>query len=121
MIANLHIEKINGKILWRDNDTEVEVPLVDIDSACEFPNNDLVVALVGTNDFPISLIGFNADGTERFRVYAPKGFIFSYLSTHPKVSMTVVCLANTPIDGWSDWHFAINPKNGALTRHCPAY
>lgn len=56
-----------------------------------------------------------------FVIEAPKNFSFSYLVKHPNASVAVVCGGDQAVEGWYDWHFSINPKNGSLERLAPAY
>ncbi|MBB6253217.1 hypothetical protein [Nitrospirillum iridis] len=49
------------------------------------------------------------------------GFSFYYLTPHPDAGVSIVCVTDTPINGWQDWHFAYSGGKKALVRLGPAY
>ena len=70
-----------------------------------------------------SVLCLSLNGDYIYTIKPPIGWSIRYLTTHSTAKVAVVCSSeNGVVDSWfSDWHFAINPDNGELTRHCPAY
>jgi len=108
-------------VSWSLGDKQISIEINDLKDAHLYAKGKTVLALAGEGNYPSTLLGYNVDGTKKFEVAAPEGFIFSYLTEHPEFGIAVVCGGNEKIDGWYDWHFAIDVKTGKLTRHCPAY
>ena len=118
---NFLVDKNNNAITWQFNGELISVACQDLDNAYLFSKNNLILALVGKKNYPEMLIGFNEKGTRKFEVNAPEGFQFAYLTEHPTAGVAVVCGSDERVDGWMDWHFAVDPVTGELKRHCPAY
>ncbi len=66
----------------------------------------------------LEVYGF--DGSRLASIGPPSGFDFYYLSEHAQHGVSVVCVANAPINGWYDWHFRIDIDNGRVVRTSPA-
>lgn len=69
---------------------------------------------------PESLLVFGWDGQMRRTFSPPPGFKLYYLTSNAQVGVSVVCITSTPIDGWTDWQFAMNLETGELERLSPS-
>ncbi|NLP14220.1 MAG: hypothetical protein GX383_07095 [Clostridium sp.] len=118
-VKNFTVNK--NVISWELNDGKISIAIDWLKNAYLYSKGKTILVLVGQVDFPSSLLGYSVDGKKKFEVAAPEGFVFSYITAHPEVGVCVVCGGKEKIDGWYDWHFAIDVKIGKLTRHCPAY
>jgi hypothetical protein len=118
-IGELTVDK--DIVSWSFSNKPVSIKINHLKDACLYAKGKTVLALAGEGNYPSTLLGYNVDGTPKFEVTAPAGYIFSYITEHPEVGVAVVCGGNEKVDGWYDWHFAIDTKTGKLTRHCPAY
>lgn len=108
-------------VSWKLGDNQVSIEIDNLEGAYLYLEGKTVLALTGEGNSPPKLIGYSIYGTRKFEVAAPGGFAFSYITRHPEVGVAVVCGGNEKVDGWYDWHFAIDVKTGKLTRHYPAY
>lgn len=118
-IKNFFVDKEQEKISWLTLGEEISIIIPNIDQAI-LSNNSLILSLTGTDIYPELLVGYNIKGKEIFKTEAPKGFIFSYFTTHPDIGISVVCGADEKINSWYDWHFSIDKVTGKLKRYCPA-
>ena len=66
------------------------------------------------------LVLFDADGAPAGAIEAPPGYRLSHLVETPD-RLLVVGQGEAPVDGWQDWHFAIDVRSATLTRAGPAY
>jgi hypothetical protein len=66
------------------------------------------------------LLLFDADGAPAGAIAAPPGYRLSHLVETPE-RLLVVGQGEAPVDGWHDWHFAIDVRSATLTRASPAY
>lgn len=121
MLSNLRTDRASGHVSWISAGQSVRVHVPDVDSARIDPASDRVFVLSARTRFPDRLFGFDASGRQLFCVTPPDGTQFSYLTSHPQSPMAVVCTARHQIDGWNDWHYAVDPDTGQLTRLSPAY
>lgn len=120
-IKNLLVDKGKDSLSWDFKGQHVEIMCPNVDQAIVSVKQKAIVALIAKNDIPILLKAFTLDGVEIFQAAAPSPFNFYYLSNHPEVDISVVCITENPIDGWRDWHFGIDVKKKEIFRHCPAY
>ena len=51
----------------------------------------------------------------------PPGFVFYYLTSHPQLGVSIVCVSEELVEGWRDWHFSYDPVSNKLVRAIPAY
>ncbi|MDB5692908.1 MAG: hypothetical protein JWO81_1971 [Alphaproteobacteria bacterium] len=65
---------------------------------------------------PEGLTTLSTDGGRAF-IPAPAGYTLSHFAE----GAIVVGRGETPVDGWWDWHFEVDPENAALRRLGPAY
>jgi hypothetical protein len=115
------VDTKESTISWSLNGTPVSVNCPNLEGARLFPKSDIVLAISGENGLCTTLVGFSVEGMRKFEVAAPEGFLFSYLIEHVTAGIAVVCAGEKYIEGWYDWHFAVDPSSGKLSRHCPAY
>jgi hypothetical protein len=66
------------------------------------------------------LLLFDADGAPAGAIEAPPGYRLSHLVETPD-RLLVVGQGEAPVDGWHDWHFAIDARGATLSRAGPAY
>lgn len=66
------------------------------------------------------LLLFGPDGAPAGAIEAPPGYRLSHLVETPD-RLLVVGQGEAPVDGWHDWHFAIDVRSATLTRTSPAY
>ena len=99
----------------------ISIVCENLKSAYLYENVNTILALSGEGNSYSSLIGFSVEGERKFEVGPPDGFSFYYLTNHPKVEASVICVSEKYVDGWTDWYFSVDISNGNLTRLCPAY
>ncbi|CAM2010605.1 hypothetical protein [Acanthopleuribacter pedis] len=124
MIEELDVDETAGKVRWRFQGKRVEAESANAlnGSALYFETGGFVGVMNGVKRDTHHVDCFDPrDGRLMFQVKAPEGFSISYLANHPDAAAAVVCGADEKVDGWYDWHFAIDPKNGSLKRISPAY
>lgn len=109
------------RLQWKDDSCTVDFSVSDLDSALDYPSDGVVLALVGPGSPPPELVAFDAVGRTLFRVGAPPGWKFYYLTRHSQVSPVVVCISTSNSGAFTDWHFAVDAETGELSKHCPAY
>ena len=66
------------------------------------------------------LLLFTPDGVPAGAIDAPPGYRLSHLVETPN-RLLVVGQGDVAVDGWHDWHFAIDAEKAALARAGPAY
>ena len=66
------------------------------------------------------LLLFDPDGAPAGAIAPPPGYRLSHL-VETADRLLVVGQGEAAIDGWHDWHFAIDARAGALSRAGPAY
>jgi len=66
------------------------------------------------------LLLFDPGGAPAGAIEAPPGYTLSHLVETPD-RLLVVGQGEAAVDGWHDWHFAIDARDAALTRAGPAY
>lgn len=120
-IKKLLVDKDKGFVSWDSDSGHIEISCPTVDHAIVSDMRRMVFILSNKNNKPFLLQVFDFNGNEIYSSEAPKSFSFYYLSNHPDVDVSVVCVCDEPIDGWRDWHFGINLKEKKLYRHCPAY
>ena len=120
-INDLLVDKERKTVSWDFKGHFVEITCPSVDQAIASVKQKAIVALIAKNNIPILLKAFTLDGIEIFQAAAPSPFNFYYLSNHPEVDISVVCITENPIEGWSDWHFGINIQKKKSFRHSPAY
>jgi hypothetical protein len=66
------------------------------------------------------LLLFDPAGAPAGAIEPPPGYTLSHLIETPD-RLLVVGQGEAAVDGWPDWHFAIDARNGTLSRAGPAY
>ncbi|HEV2817493.1 MAG TPA: hypothetical protein VGW40_09780 [Allosphingosinicella sp.] len=66
------------------------------------------------------LLLFAPDGAPAATIDPPPGYRLSHLVEAPD-RLLVVGQGDAAVDGWHDWHFAIDAAKAALVRAGPAY
>ena len=66
------------------------------------------------------LLLFDPDGAAAGAIDPPPGFRLSHLVETPE-GLLVVGQGDSPIEGWHDWHFAVDVRGATLRRAGPAY
>ena len=66
------------------------------------------------------LLLFDRSGAPAGTIDAPPGYRLSHLVEMPD-RLLVVAEGEVPLDGWNDWHFAIDAAGARLERAGPAY
>jgi len=120
-VSEFLVEKNEGLIRWNLRKTPISIALRNIDQAMLDKINNTVFVLTGVNELPTYLHIYSSDGVEIMRTMAPVGFQFYYLSEYPKQGVSIVCVADNPVDGWRDWHFGFDFQKKELFRINPAY
>lgn len=120
-ISEFLIEKNEGLIRWNFRKSPISIPLKNIDQAIVDKINNTVFVLTGVNELPTDLYIYSDDGMEIMRKKAPIGFQFYYLSEYPKHGVSIVCVAEKPIEGWQDWHYGVDYQKKELFKIGPAY
>jgi len=118
-LGNLSVNKRTGEVSWLRKEKKNIVSINNVHQAMATDDQEVIV-LSGKGEFPSILSGYTPEGEQTFHVPPPKGYTFSYLTMHPEVGVAVVCGGDERKDGWYDWHFAINPHDGSMKRHCPS-
>jgi hypothetical protein len=108
------------KTSWKINDIEVSINVDHIVNAKYYENSGLVAYLAGQNPHnPERLVVFNVAGKEIFDIGKPNGYLYIYLSSHPKAEVVVVCgvvdIENSN-ESWSDFYFGLNQETGNLEK-----
>lgn len=117
----LSLDRQKGTLSWIFDGQDITIDCPGVDQAIISDKQRAIITLAGEDNTPSVLIAFAFDGSEIFRASAPSPFNFYYLSNHPEVDVSVVCVTREPIDGWRDWHFGVDVKQKKIFRHCPAY
>jgi len=81
------------------------------------PVSGLQVALSAESG---ELLLFDADGAPAGAIAPPPGYRLSHLVETPD-RLLVVGQGEAAVDGWHDWHFAIDARGFTLSRAGPAY
>jgi hypothetical protein len=66
------------------------------------------------------LLLFGPGGAPAGAIEPPPGYRFSHLVETPE-RLLVVGQGEAAVDGWHDWHFAIDARSATLSRAGPAY
>lgn len=66
------------------------------------------------------LLLFAPDGAAAGEIGPPPGYRLSHLVATPD-RLLVVAQGEAAVDGWHDWHFAIDARAATLARAGPAY
>ncbi len=122
-ISEIKVNEQRESLEWKCTcqTQKIFIKLTGISQAMPHPKTNEVFALSGTEGQPGLLSIFSCSGEELGVILPPEGFQFYYLSDHPEVVISVVCVSSMPVEGWRDWHFGIDVQNSRLYRHCPAY
>jgi len=118
-IQNLVLREDSAE--WNYNNKKVVVPLEKIEQAEISDLTNSVYVLLKGDRLPSILKIFSETGHEIETTSAPEGFQFYYLTQHPDLGVSIVCVTSNPIEGWRDWHFGYDFNKRSLFRHCPAY
>ena len=81
------------------------------------PVSGLAVALSAAGD---RLLLFDADGAPAGAIASPPGYRLSHL-VETADGLLVVGQGKAAVDGWHDWHFAVDVRSRTLNRAGPAY
>ncbi|WP_141215578.1 hypothetical protein [Hahella sp. CCB-MM4] len=120
-ICGVVADKNKGTLTWKCRDQNISINLDGIDQAVADVKQNVVVVLTDVSTLPEILLVFSCDGKKLASFSPPDGFQFYYLSEHPELGASVVCVSSNSIDGWHDWHFGLDLKGHSLFRHCPSY
>jgi hypothetical protein len=115
------VEVRRDGITWMFEGKRVTCPLKRVDSVMMDKKRRLVFALIGGGPSSDELVCFLTNGEEKFRVRSPAGFHLRHLARGVNGDVQVVCGSSEEVDGWYDWHFAIDENTGALRRAEPSY
>ncbi|HEY9060822.1 MAG TPA: hypothetical protein VIO64_10030 [Pseudobacteroides sp.] len=114
-------DKALSTISWCLDGKPTVINCENLHDARLFLREETILALTGEGDFPSILFGFSIEGSKKFEVPPPDGFLFSYFTQHATTNIAVVCIAKTYMEGRSDWHYSIDTQSGNLTKLSPAY
>lgn len=114
-------DKALSTISWYLDGKQIVIKCENLHDARLFLREETILALAGEGDFPSILLGFSIDGSKKFEVPPPEGFLFSYFTQHTTTNIAVVCIAKTYKEGWSDWYYSIDIKSGNMIKLNPAY
>jgi hypothetical protein len=120
-IENFDVNKTEGMLHWIFLNRQVSVAIKNIDQALVDDVHKVIVVLSDADKLPKSLLVFSGDGEKLFKITSSSELQFYYLSEHPELGVSVVCVFPDPVDGWRDWHFGIDFQKKELFRHCPSY
>lgn len=112
----------NECIGWDYKNNKIILNVKNIQQIKLYEKKEIALLLVGEKiNIAEKLYVYSFSGEERFNLFPPQGFSFSYLTNHPEVEIAIVCSSENSIEGWYDWHFSLDIKTGNLKRYCPAY
>ncbi|GEM_PF-2165216 len=121
MINNLNLDSKNSIVSWENEGVQVSYNYKEIQNAIIYEEKMIVFLLVGNEPTKRKILCLSCHGDLKYSIYPPDGWFFSYITKHPTAKISVVCGSNIKVEGWYDWHFAIDPYNGNLKKHCSAY
>jgi len=120
-IEKFAVDKTKESISWFCFGKTKTKAIPGLDQAIIDPKSGNIIVLAGSGGLPNKLVILDGEGRTSYELSPPDGFQFYYLSNHPELGGSVVCVTDEPIDGWSDWFFGIDRSKSTLFRHCPAY
>lgn len=120
-VSGVNYDEDKSLITWKYNGRTQSLKLKSVDQYALDQKTGLILALTGADSVPDSLHFIDAkDGSYR-SLRPPSGFDFYYLTNHPQLGVSVVCVSENPVEGWRDWHFSVDPGTNSLSRAIPAY
>lgn len=122
-VKNFFVSSDPVSVGWSFGEKDIRPLIDDVESAMLDDVNGCVLVLLRNGEkFAKELRIFFPSGDEAARFKPPIGFdFFSYLTRYPNKGLAVVCSADSPVDGWRDWHFLYDIKSGRLEKYAPAY
>lgn len=120
-VSDVNYDENKSIITWKYDGHNQSLELKSVDQYELDQSNGFILVLTGTDSVPDSLYIIDAkDGSYR-SLRPPSGFDFYYLTNHPQLGASVVCVSENPVEGWRDWHFSVEPGTNNLSRAIPAY
>ena len=92
-----------------------------MDQAIANEKQGYVLILLKGENLPEKLIVLDKSGKEVEAVTSIDGFNLYYLSSHPKTEVSIVCVSDKPVDGFTDWHFGFDMRSHKFIRLNRAY
>lgn len=119
-IINFEYRDSDNVVSWDYSKSNIHFKKKKIENVKYYEKENLILILF-EEDSPYSiLVGMNEDGSVRFSFASSENKGVSYLTTHPDIKIAVVGWEKEN-NGWMDYYYSINPKNGNLNRHCRSY
>ena len=117
----MHYDQTNSELTWEYGGHKQSVLLKAIEQYALDEQLDCIFALSGNGPGQEKLYVIEAKSGDCKSVQPPSGFSFYYLTKHPKLGVSIVCVSDEPVEGWRDWHFSFDPGSIELKRAIPAY
>ncbi|MBW3199337.1 hypothetical protein [Marinobacter nauticus] len=117
----MHYDQTNSELTWEYGGHKQSVLLKAIEQYALDEQLDCIFALSGNGPGQEKLYVIEAKSGDCKSVQPPSGFSFYYLTKHPKLGVSIVCVSDEPVDGARDWHFSLQPGSIELKRAIPAY
>lgn len=74
---DIECDKALSIISWCLNGKQIAIKCNNLHDARLFLSEETILALAGEGEFPSILFGFSIDGSKKFEVSPPEGFLFS--------------------------------------------
>jgi hypothetical protein len=117
----LSISQSKKAISWEYKGRHIEIQKYNISEAKYIEKEQLILLFYQINATTDAyLSGYNLDGSERFQIKSNSHMEFYRFSSHLDDKIMIVgCVKEN--DDYTDYHFGVNPKDGALTQYGRAY
>ncbi len=112
---------IGNDVCWYFGDKNIKVSYPNIEQAIANVRQGYILVLLKGDNLPEQLIVLDGRGKEIENITSIDDFNLYYLSKHPKATVSIVCVSDSPVDGFTDWHFGYNLKEHKFTRLNRAY
>lgn len=111
----------DNDMCWYFGDESVQVSYPNVEQAIANKKQGYILVLLEGENLPEKLIVLDGTGKEIENIMSIDGFNLYYLSIHPKTEVSIVCVSDSPVDGFTDWHFGYNLKEHKFVRLNRAY
>jgi hypothetical protein len=106
---------------WYFDDKSIQISYPNVEQAIANENQGYILILLKGEDLPGKLIVLDGAGKEIENITSIDGFKLYYLSSHPKTEVSIVCISDSPVDDFTDWHFGYDMKDHQFVRLNRAY
>lgn len=113
---------VTGNVVsWSLGDERIRIPYTNLEHAVVNENQGYVLVLLKGEELPEKLIVLDSAGKEIENITSIDNFKLYYLSSHPKTEVSIVCISNSPVEHFTDWHFGYDIKHHQFVRLNRAY